>query len=124
MCAVTTPIGYVRLMATWRDVERIAASLPGARAGVATDGGPTFDIGRHHFARLRLDESNDEILQCWTQDLATEEMLADRKDTFFLIETFKVKVSVWAWLERLDRDELLEILTESWLARRGVRDRA
>jgi hypothetical protein len=51
-------------------------------------------------------------------------MLADRKDTFFLIETFKVKVSVWAWLELLDVDELLEILTESWLARRGVRDRA
>jgi hypothetical protein len=124
MCAVTTPIRYVRLMASWRDVERIAAGLPGARAGVAADGGPTFDIGRHHFARLRLDEGNEEILQFWTQDLATEEMLADRKDTFFLIETFKVKVSVWAWLEQLDRDELLEILTESWLARRGVRDRA
>lgn len=105
-------------------VEAIASSLPGARAGVASDGAPTFDIGRHHVARLRLDGNGDEILQFWTQDLATEEMLADRKDTFFLIDTFRVKVSVWAWLDLLDRDELEDILTDSWLARRGVRDPA
>jgi hypothetical protein len=30
-------------------------------------------------------------------------------------------VSVWAFLDRLDEDELTEILTDSWLARRGVR---
>jgi hypothetical protein len=51
-------------------------------------------------------------------------MLADGKDTFFVIETFKVKVSVWAWLDQLDSDELIEILTDSWLARRGVQARA
>jgi hypothetical protein len=32
-----------------------------------------------------------------------------------------VKVSVWAWLDRLDEQELTEILTASWRARRGVR---
>jgi hypothetical protein len=111
-------------MAGWHDVERIALGLPGAGPGVAKDGAPTFDIGRHHFARLRLDESGREILQFWTQDLSTEEMLADREDTFFVIETFKVKVSVWAWLDQLDGDELIEILTDSWLARRGVQARA
>jgi hypothetical protein len=108
-------------VATWQDVEEIAAALPGARPGVAHDGAPTFDIGRHHFARLRWDEDGTEILQFWTQDLASEHSLADRRDTFFAIDTFKVKVSVWAWLELLQLDELTEIVTDSWRARRGVR---
>lgn len=111
-------------MATWRDVEEIAAGLPGARPGVAYDGLPTFDIGRHHFARLRWDEDGTEILQFWTQDLSTEHLLADRRDAFFRIQTFEVKVSVWAWLELLEPDELAEIVTASWLARRGVRSGA
>jgi hypothetical protein len=33
-------------------------------------------------------------------------------------------VSVWAWLDLLERDELTEIVEESWLARRGVRSGA
>jgi hypothetical protein len=108
-------------MATWRDVEEIAAGLPGAKPGVAHDGSPTFDVGRHHFARLRWDEDGTEILQFWTQDLSTEHLLADRRETFFAIDTFKVKVSVWAWLELLERAELADIVRDSWLARRGVR---
>jgi hypothetical protein len=108
------------VVATWRDVEEIAAGLGGARPGVAYDGSPTFDIGRHHFARLRWDEDGTEILQFWTQDLDTEHQLADRREIFFRIDTHKVKVSVWAWLELLEPDELAEIVTSSWLARRGV----
>jgi hypothetical protein len=111
-------------MATWRDVETIATTLPGATRGVAHDGSPTFDIGRHHFARLRWDDDGTEILQFWTQDLDTEHLLADRRDTFFVIDTFKVKVSVWAWLELVGPAELVEIVTESWRARRGVRSGA
>ena len=97
-------------MATWRDVERIAH-----------EGSPTVDVGRHPFARLRRDDDGREILQFWTQDLGTGAALADRRDTFFVVHTFAVKVSVWAWLDRLDVGELTEILTDSWLARRGVR---
>ncbi len=115
---------YVLGVATWRDVERIAAGLTGAKSGVASDGSPTFDVGRHHFARLRWDEDGTEILQFWTQDPHTENLLADRRDTFFRVDTFKVKVSVWAWLELLELDELTDIVTGSWLARRGVRPRA
>lgn len=107
-------------MATWRDVERIAAGLTGARPGVAHKGSPTFDIGRHPFARLRWDEGR-EILQFWSLDLDSKQALADRRDTFFMVQTFQVKVSIWAWLDRLDETELTEILTDSWLARRGVR---
>jgi hypothetical protein len=108
-------------VASWRDVERIASTIPGARPGHAHEGSPTFDIGRHPFARLRWDDDGREILQFWSLDLASEDALADRSDTFFVINTFKVKVSIWAWLDQLDEVELTEILTDSWLARRGVR---
>lgn len=108
-------------MATWEDVERIAGALRGAAPGSAHEGSPTIDIGRHPFARLRWDDSGRELLQFWSLDLASEQALADRRDTFILVNTFKVKVSVWARLDRLDERELSEILTESWLARRGVR---
>lgn len=108
-------------MATWKDVERIAAGLAGAKPGRAHEGSPTYDIGRHPFARLRWDDDGREILQFWSLDPDTEAALADRRDTFFVVNTFKVKVSVWAWLDQLDTGELTEILTDSWLARRGVR---
>ena len=108
-------------MATWRDVERIALALDRAVPGVAHEGSPTIDVGRHPFARLRRSDDGREILQFWTQDLDTDAALADRRDTFFAVHTFSVKVSVWAWLDRLAVDELAEILTDSWLARRGVR---
>jgi hypothetical protein len=108
-------------VSTWRDVERIAATIPGAKPGHAHEGSPTFDIGRHPFARLRWDDDGREILQFWSLDLASKDALAERSDTFFVINTFKVKVSIWAWLDQLDEVELTEILTDSWLARRGVR---
>ncbi|GAA1579194.1 hypothetical protein GCM10009789_36110 [Kribbella sancticallisti] len=108
-------------MASWRDVERIAGGLAGAKPGYAHEGSPTFDVGRHPFARLRWDDDGREILQFWSLDLDTRQALADRSDVFFAVQTFKVKVSVWAWLDRLDEDELSEILTDSWRARRGVR---
>ena len=108
-------------MATWRDVERIALALDRAVPAVAHEGSPTIEVGRHPFARLRWDDDGREILQFWTQDLGTEAALAGRRDTFFVVHTFSVKVSVWAWLDRLDVDELTELLTDSWLARRGVR---
>ncbi|HEX6149090.1 hypothetical protein [Nocardioides sp.] len=108
-------------MATWRDVERIAPSLEGARPGVAHEGSPTFDVGRHPFARLRWDDDGREILQFWSLELDSALALADRPHVFCRIDTFKVKVSIWAWLDQLDVEELTELLTDSWRARRGVR---
>ncbi len=108
-------------MATWRDVERIASGLAGARPGVAHEGAPTYDVGRHPFARLRWDDSGREVLQFWSLELDSGPALADRPDTFLRVDTFKVKVSIWARLDLLDLQELTEILTDSHRARRGVR---
>lgn len=108
-------------MATWRDVERIALTLAGARPGTAHEGSPTVDVGRHPFARLRWDADERELLQYWSFELDSAQALADRPDTFVRVDTFRVKVSIWAYLDRLDEPELTELLTDSWRARRGVR---
>ncbi len=92
-------------MATWRDVERIALALDGAKPGVAHEGSPTVDVGRHPFARLRWDDEGREMLQFWSLDLGSEQALADRRDTFVAVQTFSVKVSVWARLDRLAVEE-------------------
>jgi len=108
-------------VATWADVDDLAARLDRATPGVAHEGSPTWDVGPHPFARLRLDDGGREILQFWSMDLDSEAALASRRDVFFHVATFSVKCSIWAWLDRLDRTELAEILEESWRARRGVR---
>ena len=88
---------------------------------VKVEGSPTFDVGRHPFARLRWDDDGREILQFWSLELDSALALADRPHVFCRIDTFKVKVSIWAWLDQLDVEELTELLTDSWRARRGVR---
>ncbi|QAY62858.1 hypothetical protein ET495_05915 [Xylanimonas allomyrinae] len=108
-------------MSTWGDVERIALRLAGARRGSAPDGAPTVVVGRHPFARLRLGDEGREAVQFWSLDLDAGSALAAEHDVFFRVDTFAVKASVWAWLDRLDEQELAEILTDSWRARRGVR---
>jgi hypothetical protein len=108
-------------MATWADVERIALALDRARPGTAHEGSPTVEVGRHPFARLRFDDDGRELLQCWSLELDSAAALADRPDTFVRVDTFAVKASVWARLDRLDETELTELLTDSWRARRGVR---
>lgn len=108
-------------MATWRDVEDIALGLDGARTALSHAGDPAIAVGRHPFARLRWDEEGRELLQFWSFDLDSEAALADRAETFVRVDTFTVKVSVWARLDLLDRTELTEVLTDSWKARRGVR---
>ena len=109
------------MVATWEDVERIALALERARPGLDHESEPTVMVGRHPFARLRHDETGREIVQFWSQDPDEAAALADRRDTFLRVDTFKVKASVWAWLDMLDEAELAEILDESWRARRGVR---
>jgi hypothetical protein len=108
-------------MATWADVERIGLTLAGASSGVAHEGAPTVVIGRHPFARLRLDDAGREILQFWSLERDAADQLAGERDVFFRVDVFPVKVTVWAWLDRLDEQQLTEILTDSWRARRGVR---
>ncbi len=108
---------------TWADVDELAGRLPGAEAGVAHEGSPAWHAGRHTFARLRWDDDGRELVQVWTGEMDTEPALADRRDTFVRIDTFRYRVTMWARLDRLDRRELAELLLESYDIRGGRRRR-
>lgn len=111
-------------MAAWRDVDELAVRLPGAELGTAHEGWPAWYAGRHTFARLRVDDGDGaELVQVWTGEMDTEQALAERRDTFVRIDTFRYRVTLWARLDRLDRRELAELLLESYDIRGGRRRR-
>jgi hypothetical protein len=110
-------------MATWADVDGMAGRLPGAELGVAHEGSPAWYAGRHTFARLRRDDDGRELVQVWTGEMDTEQALAGRRDTFVRIDTFRYRVTMWARLDRLDTDELAELLLDSYDIRGGRRRR-
>ena len=107
-------------MPRWQDVTDLARRLPDAVLGVAHEGSPAWYAGRHAFARYREDDGR-EILQVWSGDMDLGAQLAARRDTFPRIDTFDFRVSVWAWLDRLEPRELAELLLDSYRIRGGVR---
>jgi hypothetical protein len=107
-------------MPTWDDVSDLARWLPDAQLGAAHEGSPAWYAGRHPFARYREDEGR-EIAQLWSGDMDLGAQLAGRAGSFFRVDTFDHRVSVWAWLDRLARRELAELLLDSYRIRGGVR---
>ena len=110
-------------MATWDDVCDLAARLPGSDLGQAHEGSPAWYAGRHPFARLRWDDADRELVQVWSSEMDTADALADRRDTFLRIDTFRFRVTMWARLDRIDRRELAELLLDSYDIRGGRRRR-
>lgn len=107
-------------MPTWDDVSDLARRLPDARLGAAHEGSPAWYAGRHPFARYR-DDGGREIVQLWSGDMDLGAQLSDRADTFLRVDTFDFRVTVWAWLDRMGRRELAELLLDSYRVRGGVR---
>ena len=110
-------------MASWADVCTVSARLPGAVLGQAHEGSPAWYAGRHPFARLRWDDDDRELVQLWSGDLATEQVLAGRRDIFPVLQTFRYRVTMWCRLDLLDRQELAELLLDSYDIRGGRRRR-
>ncbi|MDE9365058.1 hypothetical protein PZ938_05510 [Luteipulveratus sp. YIM 133132] len=108
-------------MTGWDDVSDVCGRLPGAELGEAHEGSPAWYAGRHPFARLRWDECDRELLQVWTAQMDTAQVLGGRRGTFPVIHTFSHRVSLWAVLDDLDRREVTELLLDSYGARGGRR---
>ena len=107
-------------MPTWDDVTDLARRLPDATLGAAHEGSPAWYAGRHAFARYRED-CGRAIVQVWSGDMDLGAQLEHRGDTFPRIDTFDFRVSVWAWLDRVGRRELAELVLDSYRIRGGVR---
>lgn len=107
-------------MSTWRFVERLAERLPDARLGEAHEGSPAYFVGRHPFARFRQDDEGRQILQTWSGDLGLGAALADRRETFPVVQVFTYRVSTWAYLAAVDDQEVTELVLDSYLIRGPV----
>ncbi|WP_052595178.1 hypothetical protein [Luteipulveratus mongoliensis] len=108
-------------MASWNDVDALCRRLPDAVLGQAHEGSPAWYAGRHQFARLRWDEQDRELVQLWTGEMDTAQVLSGRRDTFPVVHTFRFRVSLWAVLGELDSRELTELILESYGCRGGAR---
>lgn len=105
-------------------MEQLVEQLPGTRLGEAHEGSPAYYAGRHQFARLRRDEAGRELVQLWSGDMDSEAQLAGGRDVFPVVHSFRYRVSMWGYLDRLDRRELAELLLDSYAIRGGTRRRA
>jgi hypothetical protein len=120
-------------MATWEDVRRIALALPATDETPSARGRAFWRVRGRSFAWERplrgtdlqaLGESAPEgpILGVRVEHLGVKEaLLGDEPDVFFTTPHFDGHASVLVRLEKIDPEELSEVLVEAWLARAPAR---
>jgi hypothetical protein len=116
-------------MASWDDVRRIALALPAAEEHPSARGRAFWQVKGKSFAWERplrgtelqaLGDSAPDgpILAAWVEHLGAKEvLLGDKPEVFFTTPHFDGHASVLIRLEKIDREELSEVLIEAWLAR-------
>jgi len=118
-------------MATMRDLDEIALSLPQTTKEVSDDGRPSYLVhGKFfcfHRSRRRdavdphTSERLDDVLVFRVEDLGVKElMLADDRGVFFTTPHFDGYAAVLMRipdLGRIERQELRDVVVEAWLTR-------
>lgn len=115
-------------MATWKDVERIATSLPEVEQAEGEQ--RMWRVGGKHFAwerPLRPKEialwgegapTDVPILAAMVPDLgAKEALVADESGAYFTIPHFNGYRAVLVYVKKISKRELEELLTEAWACR-------
>jgi len=117
-------------MASMRDLEKLALAMPEATKEVE-DGRPTYKVHGKMFCfhrRRRKDavdpetgEQLDDVLAFRVADLGVKEMLVgDARGIYFTTPHWNGYAAVLMRirdLDRLDRDELRDLVEEAWLTR-------
>lgn len=117
-----------RTMASWDDVRRIALALPetnerpsrGSAFWRVRDKGFAWErpLRQTDLRELGAAAPDGPILGVRVEHLgAKEALLADDPDVFFTISHFDGYSAVLVRLERIDVEELEELLAEAWLCR-------
>ena len=107
-------------MATQGDVRAIALGLP-ATSERPSYGTPGFRVEDKLFARIREDGQ----LAVFVADVAEKEaLLASEPATFFTTSHYDGYPMVLVRFDGVDEQELLELLTDSWLLRAPPKLRA
>ena len=119
------------VVATMDDLDELALALPEVTKGVSDDGRPSYQVHGKTFVWHReprpdaIDEATgerlDDVLVFHVAALDEKEMLlADGRGIYFTTPHFEGYRGVLVripQLARLDRDELQDLVAESWLAR-------
>jgi hypothetical protein len=118
-------------MASMADLDELALSLPQATKAVSDDGRPSYLVHGKMFCFHRsrrpdavdaeTGERLDDVLMFRVEDLDVKElMLADDRGVFFTTPHFNGYPAVLMRipdLERIDPDELQDLVVEAWLTR-------
>ena len=118
-------------MATMRDLDKLALSLPQATKELSDDGRPAYKVHGKLFCLHRsrrpdaLDpetgERLDDVLMFRVADLDVKELLlSDTRGIYFTTPHFNGYPAVLVRipdLAKLDRDELHDLVAEAWLTR-------
>jgi len=117
-------------MATMADLDALALELPQVTKETSDDGRPSYQVhgkmfcfhrGRRPDAVDETGERLDDVLMFRVADLDEKELLlADRPEVFFTTPHFNGYPAVLMripTLDRLDRDELKDLLVDAWLTR-------
>jgi len=118
-------------VATLRDLDEIALSLPQTTKELSDDGRPSYLVHGKFFCLHRsrrrdavdpeTGERLDDVLMFRVADLGVKElMLADGRGVYFTTPHFDGYAAVLIRipdLARLERDELEDLVVEAWLTR-------
>ena len=118
-------------VATMEDLDELALAMPQAEKHVSDDGRPTYSVHGKFFCFHRsrrpdavdaeTGERLDDVLVFRVADLGEKEiMLLDDRGVFFTTPHWNGYSAVLMRihsLERIDRDELRDLVAEAWLTR-------
>jgi hypothetical protein len=118
-------------MTTMTDLDELALALPLTEKTVSEDGRPSYSVNGKLFClhRSRRPDAVDpetgerlaDVLMFRVEDLGVKElMLADDRGLFFTTPHFDGYPAVLLRipdLQRIDREELRDVLVEAWLTR-------
>jgi hypothetical protein len=98
-------------MTTWEDVVRLASELPEVEASTWYRT-PALKVAGKGFARLRTEAEGGLVVMCGLDEKAA--LLESGDAAFFTTPHYDGSGSVIVDLERVDVDQLRELLEEAW----------
>jgi hypothetical protein len=98
-------------MATWQDVVAIGATLPEVTESTSFRT-PSLKVAGQNFLRLRTEAEGGLMVNCPLAEKAA--LLASGDPAFFTTPHYDGYGAILVDLSRVDRDQLVELVTEAW----------
>ncbi|WP_236790774.1 MmcQ/YjbR family DNA-binding protein [Amycolatopsis sp. GM8] len=105
-------------MPTWEEVVAIASELPGVEVSTSYRT-PALKVAGKGFARLRTEAEGGLMVLC--DPAEKEALLASGDPAFFTTPHYDGYPSILIHLDRVDRAQLTELITESWRRKAPVK---